>query len=134
MIPDFHRFWDNFHAYMEARHANGSTEEAVLAPVQKTLEYDIEAWIADGMPLDSSSYRLDEPELFEFRIEADNERPLANALQVWGVSLKGLVRLMKRMRVQWLERECIAVSHPEVISQLRSARQSQPERAVAAIA
>ena len=58
------------------------------------------------MPEDTNPYRLDQPELFEFRLSEEGLRGLSSALDVWSAELKGLTKLMKRIRVTWQVREC----------------------------
>jgi radical SAM superfamily enzyme YgiQ (UPF0313 family) len=105
-IPDFDRFWANFECYLLNQHAHGYTTEQILAPAKAVLNYDIDRWIEDGMPLDPSPYLLSEPIEFEFALDEEGYRGISSALSTWTVHLKGLTKMMKRIRVIWLVRQC----------------------------
>ena len=102
----FDELWANFRTYMKNKHAHGHTEAEILAESRAVLTYDIDRWLTDGMPLDFASYKLTEPEEFVFRMTEDSVRGLTGAIKVYGAELKGLIRMMKRIRVSWLTREC----------------------------
>jgi hypothetical protein len=87
--------------------------EEILSPRKVELAYDITAWRADGMPRGVGIYRLIEPQEFEFRLSEEGRHGLGSALQVWTTELKGLTKLMKRIRVAWQVAECRVVG-PEV--------------------
>lgn len=80
-----------------------------MSPHRATLRYDIACWLADGSPKDPRPYRLHQPKEFEFRLCEEGDRGLGAALRVWSAELKGLTKLMKRIRVAWQVRECCAV-------------------------
>lgn len=109
-IPDFERFWKDFSHYVFCQHAHGSAVEEIMAPVTATFTYDIDSWIEAGMPLDPSPYRLAEPEEFEFKLNEEAVHGLRAALQTWGAEIKGLTKLMKRIRVLWLTKQCRRLS------------------------
>jgi radical SAM superfamily enzyme YgiQ (UPF0313 family) len=109
-IPNFAEFWANFHRYQLSQHAHGEAVGQILAPTRTVLTYDIDRWIEDGMPLDPSPYRLVEPEEFEFALTDEGYRGLAGALSTWGAEIKGLTKMMKRIRVVWLAKQCRRVS------------------------
>jgi len=117
-LPDFDEFWAEFGRFELYQHAHGYTVEAILSACRTDLSYDIAAWIADGMPKNIAIYRLEEPQEMEFRLSAEGAQGLGDALQVWSADLKGLTKLMKRIRVAWQVRECHIVQ-PE--SSLRAA-------------
>jgi radical SAM superfamily enzyme YgiQ (UPF0313 family) len=100
-IPDFETFWIDFHNYVRVKHADGKTEEEILRPVRIRRQYDVPGWIADDMPLDTSAYKLAEPELVEFRLSDEGARELQAALKVWTPSLKGLTKMVTRIRMAW---------------------------------
>jgi len=100
-IPDFESFWSDFQSYVQAKHADGATEDQILSPVQVWMRYDVPRWLADGMPMDISSYKLPEPELFEFRLTEEGAGELRAALKVWTVTLKGLTKMVTRIRMAW---------------------------------
>lgn len=105
-MPNFDEFWVDFETYLLNQHAHGHTVEEILAPTTAVMRYDIDRWLADGMPEDTNPYRLDQPEIFEFRLSEEGLRGLSSALDVWSAELKGLTKLMKRIRVTWQVREC----------------------------
>jgi radical SAM superfamily enzyme YgiQ (UPF0313 family) len=104
-IPDFENFWSDFQSYVRTKHADGATEGEILSPVQVWMRYDVPRWLADGMPMDISSYKLPEPELFEFRLTEEGASELRAALKVWTVTLKGLTKMVTRIRMAWQVRQ-----------------------------
>jgi radical SAM superfamily enzyme YgiQ (UPF0313 family) len=105
-IPDFDQFWSDFHRFVECQHAHGETVQEILSPVETTLTYAIDRWIEDGMPVDVSRYRLPEPGNFIFRLEEEAHHGLSSALKTWGADIRGLTKMMKRIRTVWLIRSC----------------------------
>jgi len=45
-IVDFDQFWQDFHCFVELKHAHGANREQIFAPVEASLRYDFERWIA----------------------------------------------------------------------------------------
>lgn len=109
-VPNFDAFWADFCTYIYHQHAHGNTVEEILADSRATLHYDVDRWIEDGMPMDVSLYRLNEPKEFIFSLTEEAHRGLASALATWGAEIKGLTKMMKRIRVLWLARQC----HPAI--------------------
>jgi hypothetical protein len=105
MTPSFESFWHDFTSYMQARHAHGATEEAILGPAAVAMIYDVPQWIADGMPLETEAYRLPATEVFEFSLSDEGARQLAAALEVWTPTLKGLTKMVTRVRTTWQTRQ-----------------------------
>jgi len=105
-IEDFDAFWADFARYTELRHADGTTVETLLRSAQAELRYDIAQWVADGMPHGLAAYRQLLPVAFEFRLPADSARDLAAAVAVWTTDLKGLSKLVTRIRPEWQVRDC----------------------------
>lgn len=105
-IPEFHEFWVEFSRFMELRHASGFTEEQILSPARATLRYDFPRWLADGSPKDPTPYRLPEAQEFEFRVTQEGEEGLRSALSVWTTDIKGLTKMVTRIKVAWQHREC----------------------------
>ena len=91
----------------------GLTEEEVLAPVQVVLRYDVAAWLANGAPKDPTPYRLYEPTEFEFRLTAEAEDGLRAAIRVWTMRVQGLAKLVTRVNLGWLARECHRVGESQ---------------------
>ena len=105
-IPDFDRFWQDFTTFVRLSHATGDTEEKILAPTAAMLHYDIAAWLASGNLSDPSLYRLMEPTQFVFKLTADGEDELAKALSVWTTHIRGLSKLVTRVRTESQVRQC----------------------------
>jgi radical SAM superfamily enzyme YgiQ (UPF0313 family) len=102
ITPNFDQFWNDFESYVRAKHADGRTEEFILSPVTVQMRYDIPQWIADGMPLETiEDYRLSQPEQFEFALSEEGERELRSALNVWTATLKGMTKMVTRIRMAW---------------------------------
>lgn len=115
-IPHFEEFWADFGHFIEVHHAGGATEEEVLSPVRTFLRYDIAAWLADGAPLDPSAYRLEGPEEFEFRLTPEAEDGLRAAIRVWTMRVQGLAKLVTRVNLGWLARDCRRVHEPAAMA------------------
>lgn len=112
LMPDFEGFWRDFHSFQATKHASGSTVEEILHPARVVLRYDIGRWIADGMSMDISQYRLAEPEPFDFHLTENGAREMAAALNVWTCSLKGLTKMVTRIQMAWQVRQAIRLSEP----------------------
>jgi radical SAM superfamily enzyme YgiQ (UPF0313 family) len=111
LTADFERFWSDFEEYVRAKHADGRTEEEILSPVTVEMRYDIPQWIADGMPLDTiEDYRLATTEQFEFALTEEGARELRAALKVWTTGLKGLTKMVTRIRMAWQVRQARRMS------------------------
>lgn len=106
-IPDFDRFWSDFHAFTRLSHATGLTEDAILAPTEAVLHYDFPAWIASGAWTDPAAFRLDEPQLFHFELTEEGEREMRMSLATWTTHIRGLSKLVTRIRVESQVRRCI---------------------------
>jgi hypothetical protein len=87
------------------KHAYGTSVDKLLATDTAEFRYDVAQWIADGMPHDASPYRLELPVTFVFSLPAESARDLAAAVDVWTTDLKGLSKLVTRIRPVWQERE-----------------------------
>jgi hypothetical protein len=112
-IPDFDRFWQDFHVYVEQKHTHGDTTEALLAPTSAMMEYDIGAWMQSGMPHDVSRFRLPEPTPFVFELPPESAREIRDLCAVWSTSLKGLTKGITRIKAEAQVRRCRAVQ-PDV--------------------
>jgi radical SAM superfamily enzyme YgiQ (UPF0313 family) len=104
--PGFESFWEDFHRYVECKHAHGHTVADILAGTSAFLGHDIAGWLADGMPRDTSRYRLPAPEEFRFFLTEESLESLQAALDVWTPSLKGLAKMVTRIKVAWQVHEC----------------------------
>jgi radical SAM superfamily enzyme YgiQ (UPF0313 family) len=105
-IPNFEDFWSDFSTYMFHQHAHGQTAEEILASSGAALAYDIDRWIEEGMSTDVSLYRHSEAAEYTFSLTPEAHRGLASALATWSAEIKGLTKMMKRIRVLWLARQC----------------------------
>jgi radical SAM superfamily enzyme YgiQ (UPF0313 family) len=105
-VQGVHEFWSDLHRYVELKHASGRTEAEMLVSASTTLHHDIPRWVADGYPRDLGAYRLDRPMHATFRLSDEAARELSAALRVWDVELKGLTKMVTRMRVAWQIRDC----------------------------
>jgi len=103
-------FWTDFEKYIRAKHAHGKTEDEILSPVVIELQYDLPRWISEGMAGDVSAYKLDCPGSFEFRLTAESAQELGFAIKVWTTSLKGLTKMVTRIRMAW------QIRHPEPVA------------------
>ncbi len=105
-IPNFDAFWADLYRFVDLRHAHGYTQADILAPSRTVLQYDIAAWLAAGKPKDPTPFRRDRARAVEFRLDDEAQRELSAALQVWTDHLKGLTKMVTRMRVAWQVRQC----------------------------
>jgi radical SAM superfamily enzyme YgiQ (UPF0313 family) len=105
-IPDFDRFWADFHSFVRLSHATGLTEEAILAPTEAVLHYDFPAWIAAGEWTTPQAFRLEEPQLFAFALTEEGAREMKMSLATWTTHIRGLSKLVTRIRVESQVRQC----------------------------
>jgi radical SAM superfamily enzyme YgiQ (UPF0313 family) len=109
--PNFEQFWADFERYVQCKHADGKSEADILKPVTVEMRYDIPQWVADGMRIDAvEEYRLAQPEQFEFALTEEGARELKAALNVWTTSLKGLTKMVTRIRMAWQVRQAARVA------------------------
>jgi radical SAM superfamily enzyme YgiQ (UPF0313 family) len=107
VIENFEQFWDDFTTYMRLLHASGTDRGAILAPASAPLIYDFPAWLAQEELANPNVYRLAEPRLFEFRLAREGQEELDRALQVWTTHIKGLSKMVTRIKVDSQVRQCI---------------------------
>jgi len=117
-IPDFDRFWSDFHRYIEFKHAHGHTVDEILTSRRVLLGYDVDRWISDGMPRDPSPYRLAAPAPFQFFLTEESREGLENALKVWTPTLKGLSKMVTRIKVAWQVHQCMRVGREDGVAAL----------------
>ncbi len=111
-LADVDEFWEDFELYVRAKHADGRTEEQILSPVTVRMRYDIGQSIANGMSLDAiDGYRLAEREEFEFSLSEEGTRELRAVLRVWTTALKGMTKMVTRVRMAWQVRQAMSFSH-----------------------
>ena len=104
-IPDSDTFWRDFGIWVQAKHADGRTESEILTPAIVEMEYDVPQWVRDGMPSDVAQYRLPSPRRFEFSLSEEGSQEMAAALKVWTPTLKGLTKMVTRIRMAWQVRQ-----------------------------
>lgn len=112
-VPEFEAFWADLARYIQAKHADGNTFEALAKPVRVSLDYDIHQWVIDGYPTNFSQYRLFRPETFVFKLSDQGAREIESAFKVWSGELVGLSKLVVRIRVSSQMRSCMLQSSDE---------------------
>jgi hypothetical protein len=106
-IAGFDRFWKDFHTYIQLLHASGRNKEEIMSSASAVLHYDFSTWLAQDTLGDPDHYRLGEPAQQHFVLSAEGRRELDAALSVWTTHVKGLSKLVTRIKVDWQVRECI---------------------------
>lgn len=116
LTPHFDEFWTDFQHLVQSKHADGRTAEEILKPIRIQMRYDIPQWVADGMPIESiEDYRLADAQTFEFALSEEGARELGAALNVWTTSLKGLTKMVTRIRMAWQVRQAMRISSGEKV-------------------
>jgi hypothetical protein len=119
-IPEIDSFWSNLHRFVKLKHAHGHAESEILAHGEDEFEFDIRAWLGDKMPATLSAYSFSSPKRFEFRLTPEAHDGLKSALEVWSTDIRGLTKLVTRIKPLWLHREVVPA---------RSARGPLPQTA-----
>ncbi|HEX4781089.1 MAG TPA: cobalamin-dependent protein [Usitatibacter sp.] len=107
-IPEFQKFWSDFHLYTRLKHAHGRDKAQILGSTKAYLQYDIEGWIASGDFDNPAAFRYPKPMPAEFRLSEEGAREMEAALAVWTTHIKALSKLVTRIKVDWQVRDCIA--------------------------
>ena len=105
-IDDFDEFWDEFTTFVRLSHAAGYTVEDILAPAEASLHYDFRAWLADDPIGSPSLYRSPARRRFLFALSEDGRREMQDALAVWTTHIRGLCKLVTRLKVESQVRVC----------------------------
>jgi radical SAM superfamily enzyme YgiQ (UPF0313 family) len=105
-INNFDQFWNDFNLYVQLLHASGRTAEEILSPAEAVLNYDFAAWLSDAELGDPDKYRLPAPTRFIFELNPDSHREMGQALSVWTTHVRGLSKLVTRIRVDAQVRVC----------------------------
>jgi radical SAM superfamily enzyme YgiQ (UPF0313 family) len=105
-IGNFDEFWADFTEYTRHKHASGAGIDQILSGAAAWLRYDVDAWLAQGATGDPNEFRLPEPRRFVFELDEEGSRELANALEVWTTEMKGLSKLVTRIKIDWQVRHC----------------------------
>jgi radical SAM superfamily enzyme YgiQ (UPF0313 family) len=112
-IPDFDALWRDLHAYVEAQHATGRTVEEILAPTEAELRYDIRGWLESEDFTTAAAFRLGAPRTFSFQLTEEGHSEMASSLAVWTTHIRGLSKLVTRIRVESQVRKCEPLVNPE---------------------
>ena len=107
-IANFDEFWKDFTTYIRLLHASGRDRMAILAPASATLLYDFPAWLVQQEIADPNRYRLPKATQFDFQLTREGHEELDRALQVWTTHIKGLSKMVTRIKVDSQVRQCIA--------------------------
>lgn len=109
-IANFDEFWADFSAYVRNQHASGFERDEILSSRRATLRYDIRGWLANEELGDPNAYRLPAPTEFEFALSEEGLHELDGALQTWTTHIKGLSKLVTRIKLDWQVRQCNPVA------------------------
>jgi hypothetical protein len=109
-IAGFDQFWSDFTNYVRLSHATGRKAEEVLAPAEAILHYDFPGWLGNEAPGDPNAYRLSAPTCFRFALTDEGRREMESSLAVWTTHIRGLSKLVTRIRVESQVRLCRALS------------------------
>jgi hypothetical protein len=105
-IRNFDQFWADFHTYIRLLHATGRTREEILSAAYPVLNYDFPAWLTDEEPGDPEEYRLAGPTEFAFALSEEGYREMDGSLAVWTTHIRGLSKLVTRIKVDAQIRVC----------------------------
>jgi hypothetical protein len=108
-IPHFDEFWADFSTWVRLKHADGYTEHEILGSRHADLSYDFDKLVAEAGYTNPQRYRLAERSTFQFRLNEEAAHELDAALKVWTVELKGLTKMVTRIKVAWQVRDCVGV-------------------------
>jgi hypothetical protein len=117
-FEDFDAFWEDFHTYVRLTHASGRDKETILASVAATLRYDIARWLAEENLGDPRHFRLPEPIQMEFRLSEESRRELESALAVWTTHIKGLSKMVTRIKMDCQIRQCVPIGDRSLAAHL----------------
>jgi radical SAM superfamily enzyme YgiQ (UPF0313 family) len=106
VVEDFDEFWDDFTTYVRLRHASGATHEEILREHSALLRYDFSAYFAQAELGSPRGFRLPEPVRADFRLTPEGAHELAAALETWTTHIKGLSKLVTRIKLDWQVRQC----------------------------
>ena len=115
-IPEFQKFWSDFHLYTRLKHAHGRDKSQILGSASAFLQYDIEGWLASGDFGNPAAFKYRKPTRVEFRLGEEGAREMEAALAVWTTHIKALSKLVTRIKVDWQVRECHAVHDEQAMT------------------
>jgi radical SAM superfamily enzyme YgiQ (UPF0313 family) len=99
-IQNFDEFWNDLESFVFLRHAWGESAREILSQPAGDFGYDVAGWFAAGSPGDPSPFRMASPRRVQFALTPEGGRELASALEVWSCDLRGLTKMVTRIRVQ----------------------------------
>lgn len=108
-IRDFDRFWNEFHTYVRLLHATGSEDSEILSSREAVLNYDFAEWLATPELSDPEQYRLQAPRTFAFELSDDSRREIDSSLALWTTHIRGLSKLVTRLKPGAQVRLCRAL-------------------------
>jgi radical SAM superfamily enzyme YgiQ (UPF0313 family) len=125
-VPIFEEFWMDVETFFCQQHAHGEPPCEVLEPTEVVMRYDIGEWIRQGMPLDPTPFRLQEPGVFRFELSAEGARQLTAGFKVWTPTLRGLTKMVTRIQMSWQVRQCSRVAHSPTLAGVATASCEPP--------
>jgi radical SAM superfamily enzyme YgiQ (UPF0313 family) len=105
-IDKFAEFWEDFSVYVRLLHATGRLEQEILFSANAVLRYDFSAWLMHDELGDPNEFRLPSPTEFVFELDGISSREMQNALAVWTTHIRGLSKLVTRVKVDAQVRTC----------------------------
>jgi radical SAM superfamily enzyme YgiQ (UPF0313 family) len=99
-IRDFDLFWEDLTTWVRLQHASGRDKREILSSSHAVLHYDFAAWAAQIDTAPPSAFRLPEPLEFEFCLSEEGRREFEQAIAVWSTHIKGLSKLVTRIRTE----------------------------------
>ena len=109
-IFNFDEFWNDFHTYVQLLHATGRSVEEILAPATAMLHYNIPAWLACSELRNPNEFRLPRPMEFAFELSGEGRLEMERSLAVWTTHVRGLSKLVTRVKVDAQVRVCRLVN------------------------
>jgi len=114
-IVDFSEFWADLCRFTSLRHAHGHSAAAILGSDMEEFSFDIAGWLAAGSPINVEQFHWRQPQRLQFTLSEESTRELTAALRVWSDQLKGLTKMVTRIRVSSQVRECHVASGTECL-------------------
>lgn len=100
-------FWQDFETYVRFRHASGRDRVEILSEARAVLNYDFSRWLSEPELGNPDDFRLAEPTEFVFRLSGDSRAELESSLATWTTDIKGLSKLVTRIRTEAQIRDCV---------------------------
>jgi len=109
-IKNFDQFWNDFHTYVRLLHATGRSARELLSFSNVKLNYDFAAWLENDELPDPEEYRLGIPTDFVFELDEARRREIESSLAVWTTHIRGLSKLVTRIKADAQVRSCRSLS------------------------